>query len=283
MANDVMVGTAASAEPVIEWLAALDVAAASHQLQTAELLATWPITEFDTTRTECYRRGDDIWIWQPDVGAIRCTLAEPHIDAWTWPGCDAAWFRQVVERSWLPAIYPLWGRQVLHASAIFCPSTGAVVSFTGPRQAGKSTTAYGISRRSDWRALADDTLAFTIDASDRSARSSDVIVHPLPSIGDVRLQLRAIYVLDPDERLRKTAHFARLGAAEAFPLLLRQAFGLSIEIPKYNQQLLTDYRALAVRVPVFRLTYRRGFSVAEELFEALELHLTTEVGISCAS
>ena len=88
-------------------------------------------------------------------------------------------------------------------------------------------------------------------------------------------------VLDGDETFTSPAEFTRLRAADALPLLLQQAYALSFKIPKYNQQLMKDYLALATVVPVFRLRYRKRFDVAEELFSAIAGHLATEVGLTC--
>jgi hypothetical protein len=46
---------------------------------------------------------------------------------------------------------------------------------------------------------------------------------------------------------------------------------------------MKDYLALASRVPVFGLRYRRSFDVAEELFAALDAHLQGELGVACAA
>jgi len=208
-----------------------------------------------------------------------------------------------VSRSWLPAIYPLWGRQVLHASAVACMSTGDAVAFTGPTHAGKSTTAYGIGRRQGWRPICDDTLAFSLG---RTAAAGGVHLHPIPNDSRLRpesaeyygvsdrpqetiewpdreLQLKAVYVIEGDETFERPAEFSRLRGAEALPLLLQQAYALSFKLPKYNQQLMKAYLTLATVVPVFRLRYRRSFDVAEELFSAIAGHLATEAGVTCTT
>ncbi len=304
--------------PRIDWGPPLDVATDAPPSE-ARLLATWPPTEFENTATDCFSLGDQIWIWQPEVGAVRFSLHQPLIVASLWPGGDAAWFREVLYRSWLPAIYPLWGRQVLHASAIMCAATGDAVAFTGSTHAGKSTTAYGMSRREKWERVCDDTLAFsiggtrnTVGSEDPPASSPDpaalrsdpptVLLHPLPQEGRLRPAsaeyygvtdrpdetlawpdrtpvLKAAYVLEGDATFAGPAEFARLRVTEALPLLLQQAYALSFGIPKYNQQLMKDYLALASAVPVFRLRYRRSFDVAEELFTAIERHLASEAGV----
>lgn len=254
-------------------------------------LVTWPATEFDTTETDCFTIGDQIWIWQPEVGAVRFVLNQASLDAFRWPDADPDRFRQIVTRAWLPAIYPLWGRQVLHASAIASPATGNAVAFTGSTHAGKSTTAYGVARRGAWRLVCDDTLGFSIEAG-------SVPLYPLPNESRLRpasaeyygltgqapetlswpdrtVLLKTVYVLDGNKQHPPTTEFTRLRAAEALPLLLQQAYALSFELPKYNQQLMKDYLALTAGVPVYRLRYRRSFDEAEALFASIENHLAS--------
>jgi hypothetical protein len=284
-------------EPSTEWCAPLDEAALTGRLANeGELLTTWPAAPFETAPTDCFKLGQDYWITQAGVGAIRFSEREPRLSAFPFPGNNPPWFQQVVTRSWLPAIYPFWGRQVIHASAARLTGTQDAVAFTGPTQAGKSTIAYGLGQYRGWGQLTDDTLAFTSSAVD------GIRVYPLRNEARLRpataayfgrsgeafesvewsdgpFALRAIYVLDGDERLDGVAEFSRLRAGEGLPLLLQQAYALSFEIARYNQLLMTDYAHLAASVPVFRLRYRRSFDVAAELFHAIDRHAETTVGL----
>ena len=205
---------------------------------------------------------------------------------------------------------------MLHASAVACAASGRTVAFTGATHAGKSTTAYGMGRRPGWQPVCDDTLAFSVSpwpangspasASAQAPTSSALItLHPIPNDARLRpasakyygvpdtapetlvwpdavLGLGAVYFLEGDETFGRAAEFERLRVAEALPLLLQQAYALSFKIPKYNQQLMKDYVALAAGVAMFRLRYRRSFDAAEELFAAIEHHLATEAGVVCS-
>lgn len=284
----------------IEWLGHLDAAETAPALRPgARHLATFPITESDLTEADCHAVGDQIWIWRPGVGAVHFSLNAPCLYAYQWPGSDEAHFRFTVTHTWLPSILPLWKRQVLHASAVVCPSTGLAVAFTGPTHAGKSTTAYGLARAGQWALISDDTIAFT-------ASNSVVTLYPLPNAPRLRsatarhygvsaaevepiawpereVRLGVVYALDPldPDSDAPVAGFVRLGPADAVRVLLEQAFTLSFELPKYNQQLMTDYVALATAIPVFRLSYRRSFDVVDELFRAIQEHLAREAGVAC--
>ncbi len=282
----------------LDWAGLLNLSTHSATWRAgATHLVTWPATEFDPNETDCFTIGDQIWIWQPEVGAVRFSFEEPRLHAYRWPGADEDYFRQVVSRSWLPAIYPLWGRQVLHASSLVCPVTGDALAFIGPTHAGKSTTAYGVARRGSWRRLSDDTIGFSIV-------SGRPHLHPLPNESRLRpasadyygvepltrepiswpagpVCLKGVYVLEGDESQLEAAAFTALRAADALPALLQQAFTLSFELPKYNQQLMKDYLALVSAIPVFRLRYRRRFDAAEELFASIEAHAASVAGVSC--
>jgi hypothetical protein len=182
----------------------------------------------------------------------------------------------------MPAVYQVWGRQVLHASAVAEQATGRVVAFTGPSGAGKSTLAYGCAQRPGWVHLADDTLAFSVDAgsivlhplkNDARLRPATAAYHgrsddPLQPISwpDQPLSLSRLFVIGGNDDLTTAAVVEPLAAAESYMLLLQQAHAFTLQIPAFNQQLLRDYLALAT-VPTFRLTYQRSFDRMDEILD----------------
>jgi hypothetical protein len=283
-------------EPAVEWRPGIDCAA-KHQWLVAhgELLVTWPPTPFEETATDCFRVGQHYWIWQPGVGGIRFSEDPPTFLAFPSAQIDRTSFDYLITRSWLPVVYQVWGRQVLHASAIACGATGDVVAFAGPSQAGKSTMAYGLGQRAGWGLVCDDTMAFssgedgiTLHRLQNEARlrpasaayygRTDAAFEPV-SWPARSLRLTAVYFLDGDPNLPHPALITRLRAAESYPLLLEQAYALTLKLPKHNQQLMRDYLDLAAAVPVFRLAYRKSFEAVEEVFDVLENHLRTADGL----
>ena len=284
-------------EPEIEWSAPGDLAAIAESSGHGELLAVWPPAPFESAPTHCYRLDDEYSIVQAGVGTVRFRADAPRILAFPSASGSPDWFRDVVTRCWLPAIYPFWGRQVLHASAVAIAGSDNVVALTGPTHTGKSTTAYALGRRAGWRLVADDSLAFAWSPAERSIR-----IHPLQNEARLRpasveyfrheaggrelvqwpggrLTLRVLLVLDGHDEPGPVAAFTRLAAAESLPLLLQQAFALSFAVPEYNRQLLMNYAQLAA-VPIFRLRYRRSFDAAALLYDAIEDHVTTQVPVS---
>lgn len=276
------------AEPTIEYGAAVD-SRAYHAalLHDSSTLAHWPAGPFEDAPTDCIKRGEEYWIWQPGVGGVRFLATSPHVLA--LPDCDVdrEWFDHIVIRGWVPCAYLVWGRQVLHASAVARLDTETSVGFTGPSGAGKSTFAYGLSRRAGWTYLCDDTLAFS-----RAARH--VVLHPIRSAPRLRpasrefyttsepaqdqawpnadLRLGCLYYLAGDDVQAEAARIEPLPASECYTRLLEEANALTLSIPEFNRDLLRDYLHLAAVVPTFSLSYRRSFDVMDEILDAVETH-----------
>ncbi len=275
--------------PVVHWQARVAHAAIEGRLAAdGELLTRWPAAPFEATHTDCIRLGQDYWVWQPGVGGIRFNPQKPEILAFPLEGVDRSSFGDLVARSWLPAVYQVWGRQVLHASAVMRDDDGSVVAFAGPGGAGKSTIAYALSRRPGWTQIADDTLAF-------SSAGQSTALHPLRNEARLRpataafygrageapqplewpageLSLAAVYFATGHADLPDAATVDRLAPAEGYVRLLEQAHSFTLKIPEFNQQLLRDYLDLTAKVPVFALTYRKSFDAIDEMLDAIEAH-----------
>src|SRR5438132_9191708 len=135
-------------QPTVHWHPPVDSVAYQRRLAaTGELFTTWPAAPFETNPTDCFSVGDSYWIWQIGVGGIQFSADEAVIRAFPTAGFDHQAFATLIDRSWVPAVYALWGRQVVHATAVEGPADGDVVAFTVPTQAGKSTIAYGHGRQ----------------------------------------------------------------------------------------------------------------------------------------
>ena len=290
-------GTQPWAEPVLEWRAPLDYAALQDRLQRdAELLTTWPVAPSEAFPTDCYRLGDRYWISQRGVGAVQFTALDPRLSAFPFPDGDASWFREVVQRAWLPAIYPFWGRQVIHASAAGPAETqrrdrlhwadagrqvnDRVRDGPPPRLAANQRRHAGVHDASGRRHSAPPPP----QRRKAPARECRALRQDRPRVRAGRwpsgpLSLRAVYVLDGVDDSPELPHFEKLGVAERLQLLLQQAYALSFKIPDYNQQLMTAYAQLAASVPVYRLRFQRSFAVAGALFDAIDQHAAAELNL----
>lgn len=275
--------------PAIRWTPLSPADDVLNRLETTgRHLITWPPAPFESTSTYCYLIDGHYWIWQPDVGGVVFTADLPELLLHPLADTDRAQFEHLVRRSWLPAIYPIWRRQVLHASAVANPS-GEVIAFTGPGGAGKSTTAFALAQRAGWRMVADDTLAFSCDAADH------IELHPLRSEARLRaataahfgnddahevpftwpdgpLRLAAIYALDASDDGTAPIVFTPLSASDVFTTILGQAHALSLNVPEHNQRLMRDYLTLASAAPAFRLQFPRAFDRLADTLDAVEAH-----------
>ena len=61
-----------------------------------------------------------------------------------------------------------------------------------------------------------------------------------------------------------------LSGTRAFPVLPRQAFALILKMPEQNRRLMRDYLTLSGEVRAFRMAYRKGFDVLDEVFDVIE-------------
>jgi hypothetical protein len=252
-------------------------------------LVRWPAAPFESSHTDCFALGDDYWIWQPGVGGMRFSACHADIEVLSERGVDRDWFAYLVRRCWLPPLFQIRGRQVLHASAVMDETTGEAIVFSGPSGAGKSTIAYGMARRRGRQQLCDDAVAF-------SASRDAITLHPIDSdprlrpasaeffgvrdgapspiawpVHDVRLQ--RIYFLEPQDERAVGAHavsITLLRAADAYQQLLKQAHALTLRLPALNHRLMLDYLAVAAAVPACLLTYRRSFAHIDDVFDAIE-------------
>ena len=275
--------------PVLRWQVVSEADDVFVRVSSAgQHLATW---QDEQAPTHCFLVGQQYWIWQPVFGGATFTADRPELVLCPCAGVDRSQFEELVWRSWLPAIYPIWLRQVLHASAV-ASTNGDVIAFTGPSGASKSTTAYGLSQRPGWTPVSDDAMAFSSHADDTDA---PIILYPLRSEARLRqataqyfgkpeatdipfnwpstqLRLKVIYALDPSPDPSTPVSFAPLKAAESLPLLLAHAHAFSVNDPEHNQRLMRDYVSLAVAVSCFRFTFPRTFSALDSNLDQLEAH-----------
>ena len=275
--------------PVLHWQAHVDPTTLEERLAAeGELLTRWPAAPFETSHTDCVRLGQDYWVWQPGVGGIRFNPRQPEVLACPAAGVDRTWFEDLVARSWLPAVYQVWGCQVLHASAVRRDADGTVAAIAGPGGAGKSTLAFALARRDGWTQIADDTLAF-------SREGQAIALHPLRNEARLRpataafygrageapralawpvgaLSLAAVYFVSGDADPPEAATIERLAPAESYVRLLEQAHAFTLKIPEFNQQLMRDYLDLTATVPAFALRYRKSFDELERTVDVLCAH-----------
>lgn len=280
-------------EPIAHWESARNSAVHVGWLAAhGTLVCRWPAAPFEAAPTDCFKVDQTFWLWQAGVGGIRFRADRPEFFAFPSSDVNPAWFERVVLHSWLPAIYQVWGRQVLHASAVVKEQSGELSAFVGPSGAGKSTIAYSLGRRAGWRMVSDDTVAFSCAGGRlalyplrQSVRLRPATAAQHGKVGEVfepiawpagPVTLGRLYFLADDIGLAGPSRIDKVSATEGYRLVLEQAFALSLNIPEHNRELMLDYAALAA-VPSFRLAYRRSFEVIESVLDDLEAHALSPV------
>jgi hypothetical protein len=63
-----------------------------------------------------------------------------------------------------------------------------------------------------------------------------------------------------------------LSGTDVFPMSLRQAFALTLKMPEQNRRLMRDHLTLSAEVRAFRMAYRKGFNVLDEVLDLIERH-----------
>jgi hypothetical protein len=198
-------------------------------------------------------------------------------------------YRRVV----LPMIQQARRSQVVHASGVRAAS--GVVAFCGTSGTGKSTVAYGLSRRG-YPLWGDDAVCF--GKSERGMESIplpfDLLLRaPTASFFDSTsgslttspqsksdateaVRLGAVCVLRPDERSSSSAspvRIAALASAEAFTATLQHAYSLGLSDADQRTRLVNDYLELAATTPVYDVRFEHGLERLDVVLDALEQRL----------
>lgn len=277
-------------EPVGHWEPAIDVESHARRVAAHSAhIGQWPPEEFETTPTDCYRSAGEYWLMQAGVGAVRFLEERPEFFAYPDHRADFNWFHRVVRNSWMPAVYQIWRRQVIHAAAVVHVATRRLILLVGSTGTGKSTLAYGLGREPGWQMIADDTLAFACD-------DGRVDFFPIRQYARLRRQTAAFYGKDGahEEPIRwlpgplvlgrlyflelsdeDRPQFRPISGPESYGRLLKQAFALSLDLPAHNQRLMLDYTALAA-APGYALAYRRSFDTIAGVLHDLAAHALTD-------
>jgi hypothetical protein len=264
----------------LDWLA-------SHALELGEL--TSEIT--DPSPVSAYLAAEDLWIGSQDFGLLRTDKTTRDIELVPIAAIDEAEFLDTFVTAWIPQIQQFWGRQVLHASTVFKTGNHGLVAFSGDKESGKSTLAFGLAQRQSWKQLGDDMLVFEVsegsvaiipyDETPRLRPTSaayfgiDATAATAPEASEwpeADLSARLIYTLAHTKDLDEPIRITRLSGADAYTPLLRQAFNLSLKLPDLNRRLIEDYAALANEAQVFLLEYCQEIDLLPRILDEIEAH-----------
>ena len=116
------------------------------------------------------------WMHFPGLGSYCFSSHSDEVMAFAQASTRLDWIWDTYYRSVLPMALQMLGKEVLHASGV--QTTGGTIAFCAISEAGKSTIAYGLSRRG-YRLWADDAVVFEI---------SDRVVSTIPLPFRIRLR-----------------------------------------------------------------------------------------------
>ena len=229
------------------------------------------------------------WMHFPGLGSYCLSNYSDEVIAFAEPSVRIDWLRDTFYRSVLPMALQVFGKEVLHASAV--ETTYGAIAFCAISESGKSTIGYGLSRRGHplW---ADDAVVFEI--SDR-----EVWAHPMPfeirlrpasaryfgysqndadnsTSGDYLSQanvkpvpLAAVCLLERGDRL-EPVRIHRMSPIHAFPAVLSHAYCFSLHDIERKQRMMHAYLALVREVPIFTIRFSTGLEALPQLLESIE-------------
>jgi hypothetical protein len=183
--------------------------------------------------------------------------------------------------------------EAVHASGVL--TSAGVVVLCGASEVGKSTTAYGLSRRGYalWAddavvfdaeqqgAVASTSLPFTLSLRPRSERyfgqGSSVESIQGPAEGR-REPIAAVFLLErcSSRSLEgRAVQTDRMTPAAALVALLENAYRFLPRRPERERRMMQTYLELAAHVPVVRTRFVPGLNGLDELLDGIEASLLT--------
>jgi hypothetical protein len=199
-------------------------------------------------------------------------------------------------RKVLPMALQVGGREVLHSSAV--RSASGVTALCGVSEAGKSTIAFGLSRRG-YSLWADDTVAFEISESGGSSillpfnvrlrpasaahfdvdesRPADGLAHLSLPLGHETAPLTTVCILRRADCTQSPVAVRRLSLAEAFSAALDHACCFIPQTDQRKRRMIHNYLDLAAQTPFFDICFQPGLENVPAILDAIEAVLKEAV------
>jgi hypothetical protein len=229
------------------------------------------------------------WMYFPGLGSYRFSSHSNEVIAFAQPSTHSDWIWDTYYRSVLPIALQVVGKEALHASGI--QTEKGTIAFCATSESGKSTIAYGLSRRG-YPLWADDAVVFEISdrvvstiplpfrirlrpasahyfgRSQTDARSptkddfiSQVEVKPVRLAAICLLERR--YASEPVE-------FQRILPIRAFPAVLSHAYCFSLLDIERKRRMMHAYLALVREVPVCTVRFSGGIEKLPQILDGIE-------------
>jgi hypothetical protein len=233
--------------------------------------------------------GEECWMHLPGLASFRFTRDGDEVAAAVADGAAEDLVVDAFRRRVLPMALQIRGREILHASAVVTPA--GVTALCGASQIGKSTIAFGLSRRG-YSLWGDDALAFEISNGAALAVSLPFEIRLRPSAaeffggdalaasidtgtaehrsGPETAPLASICVLRraPDSDVPVIAR--RLPFAEAFSVILWHACWFTINNSESKRRVIDHYLDLSARTPIFQVDFKPGLKNLPAVLDAIE-------------
>lgn len=235
------------------------------------------------------------WMEWPGVATFRFADQGRFVTAFRAAGVSDSRVRDVYRRGVLPMALQALGHEALHASAVVV--SGRVMAFAARAHTGKSTVAYGLSRRG-YPQWADDGVVVSVEGDTVQAipLPFDVRLRPESSdafgldpsrfrqfrpdhsvlIDAAPTPLGAIFLLDRDAAAPLTASIRRMDPTEAFGPVLVHAHEFNPFNLERRRRMIEAYLALVAIVPVYGVRFRPGFEYFDGVLDAIAGAMTAE-------
>jgi hypothetical protein len=235
--------------------------------------------------------GRRCWMHFPGLASFSFDRDSEDVTASAPPTIGRDVLMATFHRAVLPMVLQARDTEVLHASGVRVPQ--GVMAFCARSGTGKSTLAFGLSRRG-YRMWADDAVAFAgsgphvkalplpfavrlrpdavaylnVDPMGADGTMGDGVTDPEPA------PLVALGVLERVDGLGRMALVERLRPSVAFPAVLAHAYCFSLREPERRRRMVERYLDLTTRVPVFEIRVENGLERLPETLDAIEQALT---------
>jgi len=233
--------------------------------------------------------GDVYWMHLPGFASFSFSACGNEVAA-TVPGSvKEDLVVDAYRRKVLPMALQVCGREVLHSSAV--RSQAGVTALCGVSEVGKSTLAYGLSRRG-YTLWADDTVAFEISESGGSSILLPFNVRLRPAsaahfeigengppngsahydlpIGRDAAPLATVCVLRRAESAESPVAVRRLSLTEAFSAALDHVCCFIPQSDERKRRMIHNYLDLAAQTPFFDICFRPGLENVPAILDAIE-------------
>jgi hypothetical protein len=227
--------------------------------------------------------GEEYWMHLPRLASFRFSPRADEVTAVVPSGTSEELVLDAYRRSVLPMALQVGGREVLHASAIRTPR--GVLTLCGISETGKSTMAFGLSRRGH-ELWADDAVAFEISSDGatvlslpfairlrpESAEWFDVDAASPPSTTDhvETAPLAGVCVLHRNDSAGSPVAVRRLSSAAAFAAVLTHAYCFTLEDRERKRRMMSHYLGLVATVPIFDVCFPSGLANLPVILDGIE-------------